>query len=413
MRTLLALGAAALLALGATLAGCGSEDEGDDQPSPLILEDESTEPGEAPPPTFPLTATANTIRVAGRDAIEDAAGVASAVFPATSDSGRPDAVVLVDQGDWQAGVAASVLAAGEIGAPILLAEGDQLPAQTAGTLARLDPPGAEVAEGAQVIRIGAGVARPDGRRTTLIEGEDPFELAAAIDRFSSAAAGEPSPNVLIASAEEAEFAMPAAAWAARSGDAVLFAEADSIPGPTRRAIREHERPDIYVLGPESVISREVEDELDELGRQVRRVAGPTPVENAIALARYDSGSFGWGLTTPGHTFTLASASRPLDAAASAALATNGTFAPLLLTDDALELPKALRSYLLDVQPGFEDNPNRGVHSRVWILGDQDAVSLTLQGEIDALTELIPVQVEPDRGADERGGPGRDGRGGAR
>jgi hypothetical protein len=388
------------LALGAALAGCGSEDEGDDRPSPLILEEEDSEPGEAPPATFPTTATTNTVRVAGRDAVEDAAGVASAVFPATGDSDRPDAVVLVDRSDWRGGIAASVLAGGEIGAPILLADGDELPAVSSGTLARLDPAGAELAEGAEVIRIGAEVARPEGRRTTEIAGKNPFSLAAAIDRFSSAAAGEPSPNVVVASAKEAAFAMPAAAWAARSGDAVLFAGSDSLPKATRKAIKQHERPDIYVLGPESVISQEVEEELEALGGEVSRVAGQTPVENAIALARYDAGSFGWGLTMPGHNFTLASTSRPLDAAASAALATNGTFAPLLLTDSAIELPLALRSYLLDLQPGYEDNPNRGVHNRVWILGDTDVVSLTAQGEVDELTELIPVKVD---GGDARGG----------
>ena len=59
---------------------------------------------------FPSTATKNTIRVGGGDAAADAAGVASAVFPGTSDATRPTAVVLVDKDDWQAGVTAAVLA---------------------------------------------------------------------------------------------------------------------------------------------------------------------------------------------------------------------------------------------------------------------------------------------------------------
>ena len=59
---------------------------------------------------FPSTATKNTIRVGGGDAAADAAGVASAVFPATSDADRPTAVVLVDKDDWQAAVTAAVLA---------------------------------------------------------------------------------------------------------------------------------------------------------------------------------------------------------------------------------------------------------------------------------------------------------------
>lgn len=382
-----------MLALGA-LAGCGSEEQG--EAPELILErvgDEAEPPGDAPPPTFPNTATANTIRVAGRDAIEDAAGVAAAVFPATGEDDRPDAVVLVDEDDWQGGVAASVLASDAIGAPILLTEGDEVPAVTAGTLARLEPPGSEAADGAQVIRIGDAVPRPEDREDAVISGADPFELAAEIDRFSAEAAGGPSENVVLASAEEAAFAMPAAAWAARSGDAVLFTEQDALPEATVAALEEHDRPDVYLLGPESVISETVERELEDVAGRVRRIEGEDPVETAVEFARYDTGSFGWALVTPGHNFTLASTSRPLDAAVAATLATNGTFAPLLLTDDATELPEALRGYFLDVQPGFEDNPNRGVYNRVWILGDQATVSLAVQSEIDELTELIPVQVD--------------------
>lgn len=413
----LAPAACGLLALLAVLAGgCGgSDDQGGGNTPQLILEEaggDEQPPGDAPPPTFPNTATTNTIRVAGRNSIEDAAGVASAVFPATDDSARPSAVTLVDRDAWQAGVAASVLAYGEIGAPILLTDGEDVPAPTAGTLARLDPSGAELAENAEVIAVGEGVPAVEDRRTAEITGADPFELAAEIDRFSAAAEGEPSDNVVIASAEEAAYAMPAAAWAARSGDAVLFTEPDALPDATREALEEHERPDIYVLGPESVISADVEEDLDDLGRRVRRVEGETAVENAIELARYSSRSFGWGLVTPGHNFTLVSESRPLDAAAAASLAGNGTYAPLLLTDTVDELPDALRGYFLDIQPGYEDNPNSGVYNRVWILGDQSTISLSMQAAIDDLTELIPVQVD-EQPSDEENGPRRrdDGGGG--
>lgn len=383
-------------------AGCGSEDEGGRTPQ-LILEQDGgdEEPSDGLQPTFPNTATSNTVRVAGSDATQDAAGVASAVFPATDDSTRPAAVVLVDEEDWQAGVAASVLAYGEIGAPVLLTSGEDVPAVTAGTLARLDPSGAELGENAEVITVGESVPAPNERRVEELTGADPFELAAEVDRFSAAAEGEASGNVVIASAEEAAYAMPAAAWAARSGDAVLFTEPDTLPEATRAALEEHERPDIYVLGPESVISAEVEEELGDLGGRVRRVEGETPVENAIEFARYNTEDFGWGLVTPGHNFTLVSESRPLDAAAAAALASNGTFAPLLLTDSSDELPRPLRGYFLDIQPGFDDNPNQGVFNRVWILGDQDTVTLSMQAAIDELTELIPVQIEGEQPGDER------------
>ena len=44
-------------------------------------------------------ATTNTTRLGGADAATDAAGVASAAFPATSPETRPNAVVLVDAAD--------------------------------------------------------------------------------------------------------------------------------------------------------------------------------------------------------------------------------------------------------------------------------------------------------------------------
>ena len=126
-------------------------------------------------------------------------------------------------------------------------------------------------------------------------------------------------------------------------------------------------------------------------RSVERIEGPTPVENAIAFARYEKGDFGWGVVVPGFNFTLANVSRPLDAAAAAALATRGVFAPLVLTDDPARLPKPLEEYFLSVQPGYEDDPGEAVYNRAWILGDDDAVSVEQQAQVDAVTELIPVQ----------------------
>ena len=49
--------------------------------------------------------------------------------------------------------------------------------------------------------------------------------------------------------------------------------------------------------------------------------------------------------------------------------------PLLLTDDAVRLPKPLEEYFLSVQPGYEDDPGEAVYNRAWVLGDEDAVSV--------------------------------------
>jgi hypothetical protein len=338
---------------------------------------------------FPVTATRNTTRVSGSDATADAAGVASALFPASALETRPPAVVLVDKNDWQAAVAAAALVAAPLRAPILLSDGGSLAPVTSDTLGRLKPKGASLARNAQAILIGDKPGPPKGLRAAAIRGADPYTLAVAIDKFSSVAKGRPSGDVIVASGERPEYSIPAAAWAARSGDAVLFTRRDSLPPQTRGALTQHQRPHIYLLGPPAAVSTAVEKQLGKYG-QVTRIQGASPVENAIAFARYKHGAFGWGAVVPGQNLTLANVSRPGDAAAAAGLGANGVFAPLLLTDSAT-IPRTLESYLLDLQPGFQGgDPSQGVYNHVWILGGADALSAASQDRVDAAAALVPV-----------------------
>ena len=382
--------AVALLLATAVLGGCSLGDE-DTSPPPVGVESDDEQAAEQL--GFPSSATRNTIRVGGSDPAADAAGVASALFPATGSSDRPTAVVLVDGEDWQSAVAASVLAGPPIAAPLLLSDGGELPAVTEDTLDRLAPRGSDLSKDAQVIRIGQEVARPEGFKTAVIQGGDAYRRAAAVDRFFSAARGRPSGDVVLYSGERAEWAMPAAAWAARSGDAALPVKAGSIPAAVAKAIAAHERPNVYLLGTERIIAKGVADQLRRrrLARSVTRIEGGTPVENAISFARYERGDFGWGVVVPGYNFAVASTTRPADAAAAASLGTRGVFAPLLLTDRSETLPEPLETYLLSVQPGYEDDPGQAVYNRAWILGDDSAISVRQQAQIDQITELIPVQ----------------------
>ena len=69
---------------------------------------------------FPVLATKNTTRVSGNDSVSNAAGVALAVFPSAAPGTHPTAVTLAPTDDWQAAIAASVLMAPPIRAPVLL-----------------------------------------------------------------------------------------------------------------------------------------------------------------------------------------------------------------------------------------------------------------------------------------------------
>jgi hypothetical protein len=381
------------LVLLLVIAGCGGGDDDDSsrgvttQP-PIGQSGDEAAGGQVPTLGFPVFATKNTTRVAGADPVANAAGVARAVYPARTDESSPRAVVVVEQSDWRAAISAAQLMSSPLRAPILFSDGGQLPEASAEALEELAPSGAEEAGGAQVIRIGEA-ASPANREVTDVEGGSSASLADAIDRLQASAGGGPSEAVIVAPADSPEFAMPAAGWAAKSGQPVLWALRDSLPSETRAAIERHRRPDIFVLGPPEAISAEVVRELRRLGR-TRRVSGADPVANAIGFARYAEAGFGWGVVDPGHGLVFANATRPLDAAAAAPLSATGTYGPLLLTTDAATLPEAVQEYLLDIQPGYDRDPVRGVYNHGWLMGDETAISADVQSRIDALLEIQPV-----------------------
>jgi ell wall binding domain 2 (CWB2) len=352
---------------------------------------------------FPTVATKNTTRVAGADPIADAAGVALAVYPSALPGTHPSAVALAPIGDWEASLAAAVLMSAPLRAPLLLSGVGSLPQATADALRELAPTGAASASGAQVIRVG-DVPAPVGLKSVSIPGSDPYSLTAAIDSFESAAAGKPSTAVVIASADYPAYAMPAAGWAAESGDPLLFVNSAGVPRPTVQALIAHQHPNIYVLGPSSVIPDSVFAELGKYG-PVKRVGVEDPAANSVAFAQYRDppcvknqpcvhvpGSFGWALTSPGHGYTLINANRTLDAAAGAALSSSGSYGPELLITTASSLPRPVLNYFLSyATPGFsQEGPTAAVYNHGWVIGDPSAVSVAVQAEMDSLLEPVPV-----------------------
>jgi hypothetical protein len=87
---------------------------------------------------------------------------------------------------------------------------------------------------------------------------------------------------------------------------------------------------------------------------------------------------------------VASDARPLDAGAAAALSAGGTWGPLLLTTSASDIPPALHGYLLDVKPGYENDPTRAVYNHVWVIGDANTISVGFQAQLDDLAEAVKV-----------------------
>src|SRR5262249_3487282 len=152
-------------------------------------------------------------------------GVALAVYPSAQDDLRPPAVTLVAESDPAGAIAAAVLTAAPSRAPILLTGEGGPPRVTEEALDALGDP----------------------ETTEVKAGSSPAAPAAAVPRLPDRRFGSPPAHLVLAPEDQLAFAMPAAAWAARSGDPVLFTAKDGLPAPTARLLRAHRKTPVYVL----------------------------------------------------------------------------------------------------------------------------------------------------------------------
>ena len=273
--------------------------------------------------------------------------------------------------------------------PVLVSQHGAVPDATTQALAQLNPQGGGPSGGVQAYSAG-GASVPSGLKSQDVPGDSPAEIANSIDQLRQRLTKQEPQHILLVSSDQAGYAMPAAAWAARSGDPVLFTGRNQVPAATLAALRRHVAATVYVIGPESVISKDVVQQVGRVSATVQRVGATGAVQNALLFARYSDGTFGWNINDPGHGMELANADRPLDAAAAASLASSGKWGPLLITDTADALPPELRSFLLDIKPGYETDPTRAVYNHIWLMGDATAIGGQVQAEIDELAELAPI-----------------------
>jgi hypothetical protein len=384
--------AACALLLGAALAGCGKT-----AGTPTSAESELN-------PVTPISArgaagqvTRNTTRLGGADAVTDAAAVATAVHPGLSANARPQLAVMVSASDFPVALAASVLTGPPLGAALLYSEAKSVPAVSLQALAAMKPTGAATLGGAQILQIG-DVAIPTGYVARSLPTTEAFNLAVEVQRLLERLQGSPPRHVIVVNAEgPPAFAMPAAGLAAQSGAPILLVSSSGIPAPTRTALAALGHPSIYAIGPPSALSEHVLSELEELG-PVKRIAGATAAENAIAVARFGEGSFGWNIHEAGHGLVFATSARPLDGPGAAALSASGDYAPLLLLESATQIPVPLQHYLEDIQPAYSPqvSPVSAFYNHGWIIGNQQAISAGVQAQLDSLLEVAQRTSAPTR-----------------
>jgi hypothetical protein len=384
-------------ALAAGLAGCGKAAPG---------RRPASGPAQALAPAAQGTVsvvTKNTARIGGADAATDAAAVARAVYPGLTPATRPQAVVVVDERNWPAALAASVMASAPIRAPLLYSEGGTLPGVSVQALEAMRPTGAPALGGAQVILLGSAASPPGGyrSRTIALPRANGAAAAGAVERFFAALRGASTRQLIIVAADSQHaIQMPAAGLAAESGAPILFGFSTSVPRATGAVLSRLRRPSMYLLGF-SRIAKGTLGELSHFG-PVTSIAqagalgvGPTAVGNSIAVARFTDGVFGWGVKEPGHGLVFANAGRPLDAPAAALLSATGQYGPMLLLDRADGVPSTLASYLSNIQPAYgtapQYQPVHGAYNHGWLIGNESAISPATQAEIDAMLEIAPAK----------------------
>jgi ell wall binding domain 2 (CWB2) len=379
----------ALVVLLVALDPFGGDGEGETRVVTIAVETDNAQQAPVGTLGFPLVATRNTTRISGPDPTADAAAAALATHPPAPAAEPVQAVTLVPDDDWQAGIAAAVLSAQPARIPVLISGEGSVPDATAQALAQLNPRGGGSSGEVQVYSAG-GASVPSGPRSDELGGDSPAEIANSIDQLRQKLIKREPEHIVIVNSDEPGYAMPAAAWAARAGDPVLFSGRTQVPAATMAALRRHAAAAVYVLGPKSVISKSVVSQIARVSATVQRVGATGVVQNALFFARYTDGSFGWNINDPGHGMQLANSRRPLDAVAAASLASSGKWGPLLVTDTADTLPPELRSFFLDIKPGYATDPTRAVYNHVWLMGDATAIGGQVQAEIDELAELAPI-----------------------
>jgi hypothetical protein len=260
-----------------------------------------------------------------------------------------------------------------------------------------------------VIRIGTSASLPAGYLTRTVTPAGPASgataaaaMAAAVEQLAGLLGGAPPRVIVLSESAPPALQMPAAGLSAESGAPILFVTAAGVPAATAAVLRSLGRPAIYLIGASTVAASTLA-QLAHFG-PLARVAGSSaegasrtapessnPVANAISVARFAAGSFGWGVHEAGHGLVFANPSRPLDAPAAAPLAAHGDYAPLLLLERSDSVPPALAHYLADIQPGYTRaiGPVRGVYNHGWLIGDENAISAVAQAEIDTLLEIAP------------------------
>lgn len=297
-----------------------------------------------------------TSRLSGSNRYATSAAISKATFAA----GVP--VAYVASGTNFPDALSAAAAAGTLDGPVLLTRPDELPAETAAELNRLNPARVVVVGGTTVVSTavenGLKAYSPDVSR---LAGANRFATSAAV----SANTFQPGVDVAyVANGRNFPDALSGAAAAGVLGGPVLLVEDDEIPPEVADELRRLAPDQIVVLGAETVVSSGIEAELGQLtGTSTRRLGGSNRWETSAAIS---ADTF-----QPGVDVVYVANGRNFPDALSGAAAAGALGGPVLLTMEDT-LPSAVAAELDRLDP-----------ARIVVLGGSTAVFDTVQWDASA------------------------------
>lgn len=389
----------------------------------------------APPgqPTMRTLNTKTTTRLWGSNPYAEAVAVTQHLWtaarpknaPGENDNvpDRPWGITLVTADDPLTAISAVPLVHFPDDAPILYVTKTGIPKVTLDEIKRLGDTGISRDNNVDVIVVGEaanpGVLKQlDALKLKHdeITAPDVFQLADKIDQYygrvsnpdtgvpvmggTASSGGNGTMDVMIGSTDAWQYLLPATHWASHMATGLFWVTKDKIPAATIDALkRRHGMAHIYVFGGPDQISPNIVRQLAQYGTVSRidnddavgfnKPPKNDPISTAIAFAKMwdPMGMVGWNITGPGHGFTLVNLNDWQGAVASAPLSHIGFHAPLLLTDNAKTLPKALKDYFTMVAPTYLNTPAQGPYNMTYIIGTFNQISWQEQADVDFISEM--------------------------
>ena len=313
----------------------------------------------------------NTVRVGGERDAETYSSVLQIAYPATRAENSPKTVITVPD-DWRVALAYTPLIARPHNAALI------------------------VGGNAGAVNQNQRFSAVGNISNETVSDSGAAQNAAAVDeRLAQATGGNLSLNIIVVSGDaDYHWAIPAAAYAARTGTPILFAGKDNVPAATGSALQKRGgQARIFVLGGSDVISANVFDQLKQYG-VVQRIEGGDFYAFAVRFAEFrdSNADFGWGRSglrsrrfSPTNTI-LVNAENWQDAIAAAHLAARGKTGALLYTEKN-RLPAVVDNYLWRQRPLFSNTPAEGPFNHVWVVGSFGRISYETQAWADYSQEI--------------------------